>query len=68
MFADTNVERFPAGEEAVISAVVNGKIIGTTATDQPIYEVKINGETNFIAVTVGSNGFIVGANPVSQPR
>ena len=33
-----------------------------------VYEVEYNGETKRIAVTVGSNGFIVGANPVGNKK
>jgi filamentous hemagglutinin len=29
----------------------------------PIYEITVNGQVQQIAFTIGSNGFIVGANP-----
>ncbi|MBC1368358.1 hypothetical protein HB790_08970 [Listeria welshimeri] len=32
---------------------------------RPIYEVIYNGKKYRVAITVGKNGFIVGANPVS---
>ena len=32
-------------------------------TGRPIYEFVYNGEVRQVAITVGSNGFIVGANP-----
>ena len=32
-------------------------------TGRPIYEVNYKGSTQRVAVTVGSNGYIVGANP-----
>jgi hypothetical protein len=51
--------------DAVIKAVTEGKVIGTTGRNRPIYEVDFHGETRYIAVTVGSNGYIVSANPVS---
>lgn len=49
----------------VLSAVGRGTIIGYQGkgTGRPIYEVTYNGETYHVAVTVGSNGYIVGANP-----
>jgi hypothetical protein len=31
---------------------------------RPIYEVVVDGRTYRVAVSVGDNGFIVGANPV----
>jgi len=33
----------------------------------PIYEYSFNGQTHRMAIIVGSNGFIVGANPTSLP-
>lgn len=50
----------------VLSAAAQGKIVGYQGkgTGRPIYEVSYNGSTYKIAITVGSNGYIVGANPV----
>ena len=50
---------------AVMQAVTQGKIVGYqgTGTGRPIYETIINGQPQKIAVTVGDNGYIVGANP-----
>ncbi len=52
----------------VFNAVKNGKIVGYQGkgTGRPIYEFEYNGSTHKVAVTVGDNGFIVGANPVSN--
>lgn len=49
----------------VMKAVTEGKISGYqgAGTGRPIYEVTVNGQTQRIAVTVGGNGYIVGANP-----
>ena len=49
----------------VLTAVSKGKIIGYQGkgTGRPIYEVEYNGKTYQVAVTVGDNGYIVGANP-----
>lgn len=49
----------------IIMDAVSSKPIGYqgSGTGRPIYEVTINGQKQKIAVTTGSNGFIVGANP-----
>jgi hypothetical protein len=47
----------------VLTAVTKGKVVGMQNT-RPIYEFQWNGATHRLAVTVGDNGFIVGANPV----
>ncbi len=51
--------------DAVMKAVTEGKVVGAAGRNRPIYEVEFNGETHHIAVTVGGNGYIVGANPLS---
>jgi hypothetical protein len=56
--------------DAVMAAVTRGKFIGYQGTIEPrreIYEVIFNGQTQYIAVTIGDNGYIVGANPTSLP-
>jgi len=57
--------------DAVIAAVVSGTIIAFQKTRSPtpriIYEFIFNGETQYLAVTVGDNGYIVGANPAPRP-
>ena len=49
----------------LMSALENGEIVGYQGrgTGRPIYEFIYNGETHRVAITVGDNGFIVGANP-----
>jgi hypothetical protein len=47
----------------VFTAVTKGKVVGMQNT-RPVYEFQWNGATHRVAVTVGDNGFIVGANPV----
>ena len=49
----------------VMQAVTEGNVVGYqgAGVGRPIYGVTINGQTQGIAVTTGSNGFIVGANP-----
>ena len=51
--------------QAIMAAVTRGKVVGYQGkgTGRPIYEVGFGGQTHRIAVTTGSNGFIVGANP-----
>lgn len=56
--------------DAVIAAITRGTFLGYQGTIEPrreIYEVTFNGKTQCIAVTVGDNGYIVGANPASLP-
>lgn len=50
--------------DVVMKAVTDGKVVGYqgTGTGRPIYETMINGKKYNIAVTVGNNGYIVGAN------
>ena len=52
----------------VLEAVSRGKIVGTQGAKnpRPIYEFTYNGKTQRIAVSIGENGYIVGANPVSM--
>ena len=47
----------------VLTAVTKGKVVGMQRT-RPIYEFQWNGTTHRLAVTVGDNGYIVGANPI----
>ncbi|NEP58411.1 MAG: hypothetical protein F6K31_15565 [Symploca sp. SIO2G7] len=54
--------------DAVIAALVQGRFIrnqGTIFPPREIYEIPFNGITQYIAVSVGNNGYIVGANPAS---
>jgi filamentous hemagglutinin len=49
----------------VMRAISEGKLVGYQGSGlgRPIYELNVNGQTQRIAVTVGDNGFVVGANP-----
>jgi uncharacterized protein YukE len=49
----------------VFAAVTTGRVVGGQRT-RPIYEVMFEGKTFKLAVSVGDNGFIVGANPVGH--
>jgi len=53
-----SVEQIP---EFLIKAASEGKIVGMQRT-RPIYEITFNGQTYKVAIDIGSNGFIVGAN------
>lgn len=49
-----------------ITKTADGKLVwleNGTDTGRPIYEFTYNGEIHKVAITVGNNGFIVGANP-----
>lgn len=52
----------------VLEAVYQGNIVGTQGKRNPrtVYEFVYNGVKQRIAVQVGSNGYIVGANPKSM--
>ena len=52
----------------VLEAVYQGNIVGTQGKRNPrtIYEFTYNGQTQRVAVQVGSNGFIVSSNPKSM--
>nr|WP_271126138.1 hypothetical protein [Dryocola boscaweniae] len=54
----------------VMKAVAEGKIVGYQGkgTGRPIYETVINGEVHRLAITVSSNGFMVGANPAGRVK
>ena len=52
--------------DAVMAAVISGRMVGTQGKDRIIYEVDFNGLTQYISVNVASNGYIVGANPTRR--
>ena len=54
----------------IMTAVKYGTIIGYQGRGQgrPIYEFKYEGIIRRIAITIGSNGYVVGANPKSVPK
>lgn len=49
----------------VLAAATEGRVVGMQRT-RPIYEVWFEGRVYKVAVSVGNNGFIVGANPVGR--
>lgn len=53
----------------IMTAIKYGKIVGKQGRKgRPIYEFKYEGKPRRIAITIGDNGYIVGANPVSLPK
>ena len=54
----------------IMTAVKYGEIVGYQGrgTGRPIYEFKYDGIIRRVAITIGSNGYIVGANPKSMPK
>lgn len=54
----------------VMDALRQDDVVGYQGkgTGRPIYRVTVNGQTQYIAITVGSNGFVVGANPCPPPK
>ncbi len=50
----------------IMYAIENGKVVGTQRT-RTIYEVMYEGKLQRVAISIGDNGFIVGANPKSIP-
>jgi filamentous hemagglutinin len=54
----------------VMKAVTEGNVVGYqgAGAGRPIYQIQINGQPQRIAVTTGSNGYIVGANPAGGVR
>ncbi|MGV3525089.1 MAG: hypothetical protein ACO1RX_12735 [Candidatus Sericytochromatia bacterium] len=53
--------------DLLMAALTRGNVVGQQGTDpnrlRPIYEVVFNGQRQRVAITTGSNGFLVGANP-----
>ena len=63
-FANTGVSQDQI-IDLVMEALNKGEIVGYQGNGQgrPIYEVIFNGDKRKVAIMVGSNGYIVGANP-----
>jgi filamentous hemagglutinin len=52
--------------DAVMAAVINGRILGNQGRSRTVYEIELNGAIQYISVQVASNGYIVGANPTRK--
>ncbi|MEJ6816491.1 hypothetical protein [Pseudomonas sp. LF-5] len=51
--------------DVVMNALERGQVVGTNGSAN-VYRITYNGVEQNIAVGVGSNGFVVRANPVSS--
>jgi hypothetical protein len=54
--------------DLVFLAATRGKPIGVSGRDRIVFEIDFRGTTQRLAVTVGDNGFIVGAHPIPVDR
>ncbi len=52
--------------DLVFDGLVQGEVVGYYGTDRPVHEVQFDGRRRRVAITTGSNGYIVGANPISM--
>uniref|UniRef100_UPI0035BC88A7 hypothetical protein n=1 Tax=Streptomyces finlayi TaxID=67296 RepID=UPI0035BC88A7 len=59
--AGVRVEDIPALVKTVLT---HGTKVGTQGAGRPIFEVTFNGKTQKVAISVGDNGYVIGANPV----
>ncbi|MBK0866308.1 hypothetical protein INP57_05780 [Saccharopolyspora sp. HNM0986] len=66
-FDRAGIPREDIGEVA-FRAATEGEPVGISGKDRIVYEVDYHGETKRIAATVGDNGYIVGANPISADK
>jgi hypothetical protein len=48
----------------VFEAATRGTPVGITSSDRVVFELDFHGKTRRVAISVGSNGYIVGANPI----
>ena len=61
-FANTGISESQI-PDLIITAATAGQIAGYQGRGRPVYEVIFHGKTYYIAIEIGSNGFIVSANP-----
>ncbi len=55
--------------EFIMTALTEGEIVdqqGQGNLPRPIFKITFKGKTYYVAITIGNNGFIVGANPISS--
>ena len=52
--------------DAVMTAIIRGKVAGRQGSTRTIYEVVLAGKIQYISVEIGSNGYIVSANPTPR--
>ncbi|MER6047518.1 hypothetical protein ABT168_08640 [Streptomyces sp. NPDC001793] len=58
--AGVRVEDIPA---LVKTALTEGTRVGAQGANKRIYEVTFQGKTQRLAISVGDNGYVIGANP-----
>ena len=61
-FADVGIEKEEL-PKFIITAISDGKVIGTQGRTRNVYEIVYKGKKQRVAIEIGSNGYIVGANP-----
>ena len=49
-----------------MTAIIRGKVAGRQGSTRTIYEVVLAGNIQYISVEIGSNGYIVSANPTPR--
>ncbi|MBE9244485.1 hypothetical protein IQ223_07980 [Microcystis aeruginosa LEGE 00239] len=50
----------------LMKAITMGQLIGTQGTSRSIYKVNYQGEIQYISIDIGSNGYVVSANPTPR--
>lgn len=51
--------------DLIIQAATHGNLLNYQGRDRAVYGVSFKGRLHKIAVTIGNNGYIVGANPAT---
>jgi hypothetical protein len=54
--------------DVVFDALARGRPVGISGLNRPVFAVSYRGREVWVAVTVASNGYIVGANPIHPGR
>ncbi|GBF81115.1 hypothetical protein [Aphanothece sacrum] len=52
--------------EVIIKAIIEGEIIGKQGETRNIYQFVFDGTVQHISIDIGTNGYIVGANPTPR--
>lgn len=67
-FAAQGIEKARIAE-AIMVALTQGEMIGYQGrgATRPIYRFTFNGQKRMMAITIGNNGYIVSANPRTEP-
>jgi hypothetical protein len=54
--------------DLIMTALRENNIVGYVSETRPIYKVVFNGHVHYVAITVGDNGFVVGASPAPRRK